>query len=120
MRLRRSIACLSLARARARQRLGESLPDLKPLACGARRTAFAQCVMIVSDGYATGDAALPAARWRRWPKRCRRSFCSNPMMAWEEGYEPEAPRDRPHLPNCRALCAANTPQKLTGLETLSG
>ena len=46
-------------------------------------------VMIVSDGYETGDAALLGREMAALGRRCRRIVWLNPMMAWE-GYAPEA------------------------------
>jgi uncharacterized protein with von Willebrand factor type A (vWA) domain len=72
-------------------------------------------VMIVSDGYETGDAALLGREMAALAKRCRRIAWLNPMMAWE-GYAPEAAGIRAALPHVDLYAPANTLQSLTALE----
>jgi uncharacterized protein len=73
------------------------------------------CVMIVSDGYETGDAALLGREMAALAKRCRRIVWLNPMMAWE-GYAPVAAGIRAALPHVDLYAPANTLQSLTALE----
>jgi uncharacterized protein with von Willebrand factor type A (vWA) domain len=72
-------------------------------------------VMIVSDGYETGDAALLGREMAALAKRCRRIVWLNPMMAWE-GYAPEAKGIKAALPHVDLYAPANTLQSLTALE----
>jgi uncharacterized protein with von Willebrand factor type A (vWA) domain len=72
-------------------------------------------VMIVSDGYETGDAALLGREMAALAKRCRRIVWLNPMMAWE-GYAPEAAGIKAALPYVDLYAPANTLKSLTELE----
>jgi uncharacterized protein len=72
-------------------------------------------VMIVSDGYETGDAALLGREMAALGRRCRRIVWLNPMMAWE-GYAPEAQGIRAALPHVDLYAPANTLQSLAALE----
>jgi uncharacterized protein with von Willebrand factor type A (vWA) domain len=73
-------------------------------------------VMIVSDGYETGDAALLGREMAALGRRCRRIVWLNPMMAWE-GYAPEAAGIKAALPHVDLYAPANTLKSLTALET---
>ena len=73
------------------------------------------CVMIVSDGYETGDARLLGREMAALAKRCRRIAWLNPMMAWE-GYAPEAAGIKAALPHVDLYAPANTLKSLTALE----
>jgi uncharacterized protein with von Willebrand factor type A (vWA) domain len=72
-------------------------------------------VMIVSDGYETGDAALLGREMAALAKRCRRIVWLNPMMAWE-GYAPEARGIKAALPFVDLYAPANTLASLSALE----
>jgi uncharacterized protein with von Willebrand factor type A (vWA) domain len=72
-------------------------------------------VMIVSDGYETGDAKLLGREMAALAKRCRRIVWLNPMMAWE-GYAPEAAGIKAALPHVDLYAPANTLQSLAALE----
>ncbi len=72
-------------------------------------------VMIVSDGYETGDAALLGREMAALAKRCRRIIWLNPMMAWE-GYSPEARGIKAALPFVDLYAPANTLASLSALE----
>ncbi len=72
-------------------------------------------VMIVSDGYETGDAALLGREMAALGRRCRRIVWLNPMMAWE-GYKPEAAGIKAALPHVDLYAPANTLKSLTALE----
>ena len=72
-------------------------------------------VMIVSDGYETGDANLLGREMAALAKRCRRIVWLNPMMAWE-GYSPEARGIKAALPFVDLYAPANTLASLTALE----
>jgi uncharacterized protein with von Willebrand factor type A (vWA) domain len=72
-------------------------------------------VMIVSDGYETGDAALLGREMAALGRRCRRIVWLNPMMAWE-GYAPVAAGIKAALPHVDLYAPANTLKSLTALE----
>ena len=72
-------------------------------------------VMIVSDGYETGDANLLGREMAALARRCRRIVWLNPMMAWE-GYAPEAAGIKAALPHVDLYAPANTLKSLTELE----
>jgi uncharacterized protein with von Willebrand factor type A (vWA) domain len=73
------------------------------------------CVMIVSDGYETGDAKLLGCEMAALAKRCRRIVWLNPMMAWR-GYAPVAAGIRAALPHIDLYAPANTLKSLAALE----
>src|ERR1700686_832049 len=95
-------------------RIGESLQTFNRWHA-ARVLHSRTCVMIVSDGYETGDAALLGREMAALAKRCRRIVWLNPMMAWE-GYAPEAAGIKAALPHVDLYAPANTLQSLTELE----
>jgi uncharacterized protein len=72
-------------------------------------------VMIVSDGYETGDAALLGREMAALAKRCRRIVWLNPMLAWE-GYAPQAAGIKAALPHIDFYAPANTLRSLGELE----
>jgi uncharacterized protein with von Willebrand factor type A (vWA) domain len=72
-------------------------------------------VMIVSDGYETGDAALLGREMAALGRRCRRIVWLNPMMAWQ-GYAPEAQGIKAALPHVDLYAPANTLNSLAALE----
>ncbi|MBR0794578.1 VWA domain-containing protein [Bradyrhizobium jicamae] len=73
------------------------------------------CVMIVSDGYETGDAALLGREMAALGRRCRRIVWLNPMMGWR-GYAPEARGIKAALPHVDLYAPAHTLASLTALE----
>jgi uncharacterized protein with von Willebrand factor type A (vWA) domain len=73
------------------------------------------CVMIVSDGYETGDAGLLGREMAALAKRCRRIVWLNPMMGWE-GYAPEARGIKAALPHVDLYAPAHTLKSLMELE----
>ena len=73
------------------------------------------CVMIVSDGYETGDADPLGREMAALSKRCRRIVWLNPMMGWE-GYAPEAKGIKAALPYVDLYAPANTLNSLAALE----
>ena len=95
-------------------RIGESLQTFNRWHA-ARVIHSRSCVMIVSDGYETGDAALLGREMAALAKRCRRIVWLNPMMAWP-GYAPEAAGIKAALPHIDLYAAANTLKSLTELE----
>jgi len=96
-------------------RIGESLATFNRW--HARRVIHSRtCVMIVSDGYETGDAALLAREMAQLSRRCRRIVWLNPMMGWE-GYAPEARGIRAALPYIDLYAPAHTLKSLEALES---
>ncbi len=95
-------------------RIGESLQTFNRWHA-ARVLHSRTCVMIVSDGYETDDAALLGREMAALARRCRRIVWLNPMMAWE-GYAPEAAGIKAALPHVDLYAPANTLKSLTELE----
>src|ERR1700719_654083 len=95
-------------------RIGESLKTFNRWHA-ARVLHSRSCVMIVSDGYETGDAALLGREMAAPAKRGRRIVWLNPMMAWE-GYAPVALGIKAALPHVDLYAPANTLKSLTELE----
>src|SRR5690349_5965324 len=95
-------------------RIGESLQTFNRWHA-ARVIHSRTGVMIVSDGYETGDAALLGREMAALGRRCRRIVWLNPMMAWE-GYAPEAAGIKAALPHVDLYAPANTLGSLTALE----
>jgi uncharacterized protein len=95
-------------------RIGESLQTFNRWHA-ARVIHSRTCVMIVSDGYETGDAALLGREMAALGRRCRRIVWLNPMMAWE-GYTPEAAGIKAALPHIDLYAPGNTLKSLTELE----
>jgi uncharacterized protein len=95
-------------------KIGESLQTFNRWHA-ARVIHSRTCVMIVSDGYETGDAALLGREMAALGRRCRRIAWLNPMMAWE-GYAPEAAGIKAALPHVDLYAPANTLNSLAALE----
>jgi uncharacterized protein len=95
-------------------KIGESLQTFNRWHA-ARVIHSRTCVMIVSDGYETGDAALLGREMAALGRRCRRVAWLNPMMAWE-GYAPEAAGIKAALPHVDLYAPANTLNSLAALE----
>jgi uncharacterized protein with von Willebrand factor type A (vWA) domain len=95
-------------------RIGESLATFNRWHA-ARVIHSRSCVMIVSDGYETGDAALLGREMAALARRCRRIVWLNPMMAWD-GYAPEAAGIKAALPHVDLYAPANTLKSLRELE----
>jgi uncharacterized protein with von Willebrand factor type A (vWA) domain len=95
-------------------KIGESLQTFNRWHA-ARVIHSRTCVMIVSDGYETGDAKLLGREMAALAKRCRRIVWLNPMMAWQ-GYAPEAAGIKAALPYVDLYAPANTLKSLTELE----
>jgi uncharacterized protein len=95
-------------------RIGESLQTFNRWHA-ARVIHSRTCVMIVSDGYETGDAGLLGREMAALGRRCRRIVWLNPMMGWQ-GYAPEARGIKAALPYIDFYAPANTLQSLSALE----
>jgi uncharacterized protein with von Willebrand factor type A (vWA) domain len=82
----------------------------------ARRVIHSRtCVMIVSDGYETGDAQLLGREMAALKRRCRRIVWLNPMMGWD-GYEPVAAGIQAALPHVDLYAPASTLNSLLALD----
>jgi uncharacterized protein with von Willebrand factor type A (vWA) domain len=95
-------------------RIGESLQTFNRWHA-ARVIHSRTCVMIVSDGYETGDAALLGREMAALSRRCRRIAWLNPMMGWKD-YAPEAAGIKAALPHVDLYAPANTLKSLAALE----
>ncbi|HXN69052.1 MAG TPA: VWA domain-containing protein [Bradyrhizobium sp.] len=95
-------------------RIGESLQTFNRWHA-ARVIHSRTVVMIVSDGYETGDANLLGREMAALARRCRRIVWLNPMLAWQ-GYAPEAAGIKAALPHVDLYAPANTLKSLTELE----
>jgi uncharacterized protein len=95
-------------------RIGESLATFNRHHA-ARVIHSRTCVMIVSDGYETGDAAQLGREMAALARRCRRIVWLNPMMGWQ-GYAPEAKGIKAALPHVDLYAQANTLNSLSALE----
>jgi uncharacterized protein with von Willebrand factor type A (vWA) domain len=95
-------------------RIGESLQTFNRWHA-ARLIHSRTCVMIVSDGYETGDTALLGREMEALTRRCRRIVWLNPMLGWE-GYAPEAAGIKAALPHVDLFAPAHTLKSLAALE----
>lgn len=95
-------------------RIGESLQTFNRWHA-ARLIHSRTCVMIISDGYETGDAALLGREMAALGRRCRRIVWLNPMLGWE-GYTPEAAGIKAALPHVDLFAPAHTLNSLAALE----
>lgn len=73
------------------------------------------CVMILSDGYETGDADKLGREMAALHRRCRRIVWLNPMIGWE-GYAPEAAGIQAALPHVDLYAPAHTLAGIADLE----
>ena len=73
------------------------------------------CVMIISDGYDTGEPGAMDAAMRELSRRCRRIVWLNPMIGWE-GYEPSARGMMAALPYVDLFAPAHNLAALAALE----
>ncbi len=82
----------------------------------ARRALTSRSVlMIVSDGYDTGEPGVLAAAMAALRKRCRRIVWLNPMLGWD-GYAPVARGMVEALPYVDLFAPAHTLESLARLE----
>ncbi|CCD94583.1 Carbon monoxide dehydrogenase, coxE accessory protein [Bradyrhizobium sp. ORS 375] len=95
-------------------RIGESLQTFNRWHA-ARVIHSRTCVMIVSDGYDTGDPDLLGREMSQLRRRCRRIVWLNPMLGWD-GYAPEARGIKAALPHVDLYAPAHTLNSLAALE----
>jgi uncharacterized protein with von Willebrand factor type A (vWA) domain len=95
-------------------KIGESLATFDRW--HARRAIHSRtCVIILSDGYDTGEPALLDSSMRALRKRCRRIVWLNPLIGWE-GYAPSARGMQAALPHVDLFAAAHNIDSLAALE----
>ncbi len=82
----------------------------------ARRVLHSRsCVMILSDGYDTGEPTLLEAAMRDLRRRCRRIVWLNPLIGWE-GFTPSARGMQAALPFVDLFAPAHNIDSLAALE----
>ena len=95
-------------------RIGESIATFNRW--HARRVINSRtAVMIVSDGYDTGEPELLGEEMRRLRRRCRRIIWLNPLIAWRD-YSPQARGMQAALPYVDLFAPAHNLESLAALE----
>jgi uncharacterized protein with von Willebrand factor type A (vWA) domain len=95
-------------------RIGESLATFNRW--HARRVINSRtAVMIVSDGYDTGEPQRLAEEMRRLRRRCRRVIWLNPLIGWRD-YSPDARGMQAALPYVDLFAPAHNLASLAALE----
>jgi uncharacterized protein with von Willebrand factor type A (vWA) domain len=95
-------------------RIGESLATFNRW--HARRVVNSRtAVMIVSDGYDTGEPELLGAQMRRLRQRCRRIIWLNPLIGWKS-FSPDARGMQAALPYVDLFAPAHNLESLGALE----
>jgi uncharacterized protein len=95
-------------------RIGESLAVFNRW--HARRVINSRtAVMIVSDGYDTGEAEQLGEEMRRLHRRCRRVIWLNPLIGWRD-YSPQARGMQAALPYVDLFAPAHNLASLAALE----
>jgi uncharacterized protein len=95
-------------------RIGESLATFNRW--HARRVINSRtAVMIVSDGYDTGEPQRLADEMRRLRLRCRRIIWLNPLLGWRD-YSPQARGMQAALPYVDLFAPAHNLESLAALE----
>jgi uncharacterized protein with von Willebrand factor type A (vWA) domain len=95
-------------------RIGESLATFNRW--HAQRVINSRtAVLIVSDGYDTGEPARLAEEMRRLRRRCRRIIWLNPLIGWKD-YSPDARGMRAALPFIDLFAPAHNLESLAALE----
>ena len=95
-------------------RIGESLATFNRWHA-ARVINSRTAVMIVSDGYDTGEPERLAAEMKRLRRRCRRIIWLNPLLGWND-YAPVARGMQAALPFVDLFAPAHNLQSLAALE----
>jgi uncharacterized protein len=95
-------------------RIGESLATFNRW--HARRVINSRtAVMIVSDGYDTGEPEQLGEEMRRLARRCRRIIWLNPLIGWRD-YSPQARGMQAALPYVDLFAPAHNLESLAALE----
>ncbi len=95
-------------------RIGDSLAAFNR-GHAARVIHSRTCVMILSDGYDTGEPERLGAEMASLRRRCRRIVWLNPLLGWE-GYEPVARGMAAALPHVTLFAPAHNLESLAALE----
>jgi len=95
-------------------RIGESLAAFNRWHA-ARVINSRTAIMIVSDGYDTGDPVELAAEMQRLRRRCRRIIWLNPLIGWRD-YTPAARGMQAALPYVDLFAPAHNLSSLAALE----
>ena len=95
-------------------RIGESLADFNRWHA-ARVIHSRTAVVIVSDGYDTGEPQRLGAEMERLARRCRRIVWLNPLLGWRD-YEPTARGIQAALPYIDLFAPAHNLESLAALE----
>lgn len=95
-------------------RIGESLATFNRHHAG-RVVHGRTCVMILSDGYDTGEPERLGAEMAALGRRCRRIVWLNPLLGWD-GYEPTARGMAAALPHVDLFAPAHNLDSLAALE----
>jgi uncharacterized protein with von Willebrand factor type A (vWA) domain len=95
-------------------RIGESLNAFNR-GHAARVIQSRTCVMILSDGYDTGEPESLGAEMAALRRRCRRIVWLNPLIGWD-GYEPVARGMAAALPHVALFAPAHNLESLAALE----
>jgi uncharacterized protein len=96
-------------------RIGESLADFNHWHA-ARVINSRTAVVIVSDGYDTGEPERLGREMRRLARRCRRIVWLNPLLGWRD-YEPTARGMQAALPYVDLFAPAHNLESLAALES---
>jgi len=96
-------------------RIGESLSTFNRWHA-ARVINSRTAIMIVSDGYDTGEPERLGAEMRRLRRRCRRIIWLNPLLGWHD-YSPAARGIQAALPYVDLFAPAHNLESLAALET---
>lgn len=95
-------------------KIGESLATFNRW--HARRVIHSRtAVMIVSDGYDTGEPEVLGEEMRKLRRRCRRIIWLNPLIGWKD-YEPRARGMQAALPYVDLFAPAHNLESLAALE----
>ncbi len=95
-------------------RIGDCLADFNRWHA-ARVIDSRTAVIIVSDGYDTGDPERLGREMQQLHRRCRRIIWLNPLIGWP-GYAPEARGMQAALPHVALFAAAHNVESLAALE----
>ena len=95
-------------------RIGESLATFNRWHA-SRVITSRTAIMIVSDGFDTGEPDALAREMRALRRRCRRIVWLNPMIGWQD-YAPEARGLKAALPYVDLFAPAHNLESLAALE----